>query len=72
MAFKWEKMMESGEVGSSNELGVRVHKDGSYVARILRLAMLPPGIVQMALAGDDPEGLSLRKLANELPMLSDK
>lgn len=55
-AFKWQKMMESGEVGSIKELARRNHINPSYIARILRLATLAPDIVEAILDGREPSG----------------
>jgi hypothetical protein len=71
-AFKWQKMMESGEVGSIKELARQNHVNPSYVARILRLATLAPDIVEAILDGREPSGLSLRKLTGNLPLLWDE
>jgi hypothetical protein len=42
----------------AGELGV----DNSYVARLLRLSLLAPDIVEAILDGREPSGLSLEKL----------
>lgn len=71
-AFKWQRMMESGQVGSIKELARQNHVNPSYVARILRLATLAPDIVEAILDGREPSGLSLRKLTGNLPQLWDE
>lgn len=45
-AFRWQKMIEDGEVESLEELGRQEDVHRSYVLRILRLASLAPDIVQ--------------------------
>jgi len=68
-AHQWQKMIESGDVGSLDELARENRVDPSYVARILRLATLAPDIVEAILNGREPSGLSLRKLTGNLPLL---
>jgi hypothetical protein len=38
------------------------------VARTLRLTAVAPNLVESILAGNEPDGLSLRKLAADLPV----
>lgn len=71
-AFHWQSLLESGEVGSISTLATRFHVDHSYVARTLRLASLAPAIVEMILAGKEPDSLSLRRLAKGFPMRWDE
>ncbi len=66
-AFKWQKIMESGQVDSIKELARQNHVNPSYISRMLRLATLAPDIVEAILAGEEPEGLSLEKLWKNLP-----
>jgi hypothetical protein len=41
--------------------------DASYVARILRLSLLAPDIVESIMRGDEPSGLSLARLLDIPP-----
>lgn len=68
-AFKWQKMMETGEVKSLQELAKRERVHRCYVRRILRLATLAPDIIDAMLSGNEPEGLSLRALGGDIPMV---
>jgi hypothetical protein len=68
-ARRWQEMLDNGEVGSVTELADRLDADRSYVARILRLNLLAPDIVEAILAGREPSGLSLAKLTQTLPIL---
>lgn len=47
----------------SGEMGL----DVSLVARLLRLTLLAPDIVEAILMGEEPSGLSLTKLTKQLP-----
>jgi hypothetical protein len=61
-AFKWQAMLDSGEVRSIKALAKRLRLEASYIRRILRLTCLAPDIVEALLDGNEPDGLSLRKL----------
>ena len=65
-------MLGSGEVDSITELADRLDVDRSYHARILRLTLLAPDIIEAILAGREPSGLSLTRLTQTLPMLWDE
>ncbi len=67
-AWRWQKMLDRGEVRSVDELALRLHLGPTYVARTLRLTAVAPKLVESILAGDEPDGLSLRKLASGLPV----
>jgi hypothetical protein len=66
-AWRWQEMLDSGEVGSVDELAQQLHLGPTYVARTLRLTALAPDLVEAVLAGDEPDGLSLRRLAADVP-----
>lgn len=68
-ARRWQEMLDNGEVGSVTELADRLDADRSYVARILRLGLLAPDIIEAILAGREPSGLSLAKLTQTFPVL---
>ncbi|MBI5724822.1 MAG: recombinase family protein [Planctomycetes bacterium] len=71
-AFRWQKMIESGQVKSLEELGSQEGVHRSYVLRILRLASLAPDIVKAFLSGAEPGGLSLRALNKDIPVAWEK
>lgn len=61
-AFKWQEMLDSGEVESIAALAKRLRLEASYIRRILRLTCLAPDIIDALVDGNEPDGLSLRKL----------
>jgi len=67
-ARRWQEMLDIGEVESLTALAEKMDVDRSYVARILRLGLLAPDIVEAILEGREPSGLSLAKLTQTLPM----
>ena len=68
-AYRWQKMLDSGEVGSISELATQIGADKSLVAKQLRLAQLAPDIVEAILKGTEPEGTSLMRLFEAIPLL---
>jgi len=65
--FHWQSLLESGEVKSIGALATRFHVDHSYVVRTLRLASLAPDIVEAIVRGEEPDGLTTRRLMKPWP-----
>jgi hypothetical protein len=61
-AHRWKELLESGRFGSGTEIAAAQGVDPSYVARILRLTLLAPDIVESILDGTEPDGASLSRL----------
>jgi hypothetical protein len=61
-AHRWRELLESGRYGTIRELAADLGVDNSYVARILRLTLLAPDLIEAIMRGDEPDGLSLDKL----------
>ena len=61
-AHRWQALLESGRYASIRELALDVGVDNSYLARMLRLTLLAPDIIESILNGTEPDGLSLGKL----------
>ncbi len=67
-AYRWQEQLEWGEYASLEDLAAANGVDRTYVGRILRLTSLAPEIVERILDGDEPEGVSLRRLQKDLPL----
>jgi hypothetical protein len=50
-AWRWQRMLESGEHGTLAELAHAERISRSYVCRVLRLTLLAPDIVEHVLDG---------------------
>ncbi len=50
-AFRWKRMLESGEYATIAELAERERIAASYMTRVLRLTLLAPDIVEAILDG---------------------
>jgi hypothetical protein len=62
-AHRWKAMLETGAYSTMEELAAAERINGSYLARVLRLTMLAPWIVEAVVEGrHDPERISLRRL----------
>ena len=67
-AHRWLARLEDGTFGSVSELAEAVDMDPSLVRRHLGLTSLRPDLVREILAGDEPDGLSLRELLLGVPV----
>ena len=54
-AHRWQRMLESGDYASIAELAAAEQIKPSYLARVLRLTLLAPGLVERILNGQAPE-----------------
>jgi hypothetical protein len=61
-AHRWRELLEQGRYRSIRSLALELGVDNSYVARLLRLTLLAPDMVEAILEGTEPSGLSLEKL----------
>ena len=69
-AHRWQGMLEGGEFGSIEELARAEKINPSYLARVLRLTLLAPEIVESILDGrHDPERVALERLMRPFPAL---
>ena len=50
-AFRWLRMLETGRFATITELAAAEKINASYVARILRLTLLTPDLVQSSTGG---------------------
>ena len=58
-AFRWLRMLETGRFATITELAAAEKINVSYVARMLRLTLLAPDLVEAILDGRQPEGMTL-------------
>jgi hypothetical protein len=67
-AWRWRMMIETGKVRTVRHLAEKEKISSSYLARILRLTLLAPDIIEAILDGRVPKGLSLADLMEPFPM----
>lgn len=58
-AYRWKRMLESGEFASVMELAAAEKINESYICRVLRLTLLAPDIVEAILDGRQPPEVQL-------------
>jgi len=64
-AYRWKRMLESGEFVTIAELAQREKIAPSYMTRVLRLTLLAPGFVEAILEG--MHGPTLARLLEPFP-----
>ena len=67
-AYRWKRMLESGEFTTIAELAKREGITKSYLTRVLRLTLLAPDIVEAILDGRQGPQLTLARLLEPFPM----
>lgn len=67
-AFRWQRMLESGEYATLQELARAERIGPSYVSRVLRLTLLSPALVEDILAGKTTAMPHTKILAKPLPL----
>ncbi len=66
-AFRWKRMLESGEFGTISDLARHEGIAAPYLTRVFRLAFLAPEVVEAILDGRQPRDLTLQSLRGQLP-----
>lgn len=66
-AFRWKRMLESGEYATIAEIAEAEEMHNSYVSRILNLTLLAPDIVEALLDGRQPPGFKLAEFTVAAP-----
>ena len=61
-AFYWRKLIETGRFATLKELAAAESVTPSYVGRVLRLALLSPGVIEVILNGRHRSILTLADL----------
>jgi len=67
-AFRWKRMLESGEYATIAELAEREGIAPSYMTRVLRLTLLAPDIVEAILDGKQEPKMTLARALEPFPV----
>jgi len=67
-AFRWKRILESGEFTTIAELADREGIAPSYMTRVMRLSLLAPTIVEAILDGKQSEELTLARAVELFPV----
>ncbi|MCA1776833.1 MAG: hypothetical protein LC676_14845 [Loktanella sp.] len=68
-AFRWKRMLESGEFATIAELAEREGIAPSYMTRVLRLTLLAPTIVEAILDGKQGPEVTLARVLGPFPVV---
>lgn len=66
-AFRWKRMLESGEFATIADLAEREGIASSYMTRVLRLTLLAPDIVEAILEGTQGPEVPLVRVLKPFP-----
>jgi hypothetical protein len=66
-AFRWKRMLESGEFATIAELAKREGIAPSYMTRVLRLTLLSPEIIEAVLDGMQGAEVTLARVLEPFP-----
>ena len=67
-AFRWKRMLESGEFATIAELAEREGIAPSYMTRVLRLTLLSPDIVEAIMDGKQGPEVTLAQIMTQTPL----
>lgn len=71
-AFRWKRMLESGEFATIAELAEREGIAFTYMARVLRLTLLMPQVVEAIAEGRHGPDVTLARLLAPFPIEWDR
>ena len=66
--FRWRRMLEGGRYASISEMAKAEGIERGYVGSLLRLTLLAPEMVEAILNGRQPEGVTLPRLLEGVPV----
>lgn len=66
-AFRWKRMLETGEYATIADLADREGIAAPYLTRTMRLAQLAPDLVEAILDGRQPRDLTLEAMRGQIP-----
>ncbi len=67
-AFRWKRLLESGDFATIAELAEREGIAPSYMTRVLRLSLLAPDIVEAILDGRQGPEVTLARVLEPFPV----
>ena len=67
-AFRWKRILESGEFATIAELAEREGIAPSYMTRVLRLTLLAPDIIEGVLDGRQGPAVTLARVLEAFPV----
>ena len=66
-AHRWRRLLETRQFASVTELARAENINGSYMARVLRMTLLAPDVVEAILDGRQPAAMQIDVLLKPMP-----
>jgi hypothetical protein len=67
-AFRWKRMLDSGEFNTITELATHEKMAPSYMTRVLRLTLLAPELIEIILDEQHKAEVTLAQLVEPFPI----
>jgi hypothetical protein len=67
-AFRYQKLLDEGRYASISEMAAGEKIERGYLGTLLRLTLLAPELVEAILNGRQPEGMTLPRLLEGVPV----
>jgi hypothetical protein len=67
-AYRYQKLLDEGRYASISEMATAEKIERGYLGTLLRLTLLAPEMVEAILNGRQPEGVTLPRLLEGLPV----
>jgi len=68
-ALRWKKLLDEGKYPTVAAMARDLGISRWYMARMLRISLLAPDLVEAIVDGREPDGMSIKKLRKPLSML---
>ena len=68
-AFRYQRLLDEGRYASISEMASAEKIERGYLGSLLRLTLLAPDIVEAILDGRQPEGMTLPRLMEPIPVV---
>lgn len=66
---RWVQLLDDGSVESIRAIAAKIGREPNYVARLIRLSMLAPSIIESVIRSDYPANLSVNSPRRAVPDL---
>ena len=67
-AFRYQKLLDEGRYASISDMAAGERIERGYLGTLLRLTLLAPHLVEAILNGREPEGVTLPRLLEGVPV----
>ncbi|MCA3323726.1 MAG: hypothetical protein INF75_10645 [Roseomonas sp.] len=67
-AFRYQKLLDEGHYAGISDMGGGEKTERGYLGTLLRLTLLAPDFVEAILNGRQPEGVTLPRLLEGIPV----